>query len=83
VRLRLPQVSSFSTGADPQLIPGDASIHMIGRQKLKVGLALLLYCCCTVNAIAAVVLNLRLHEPAWASSLARSQPATMVFFGLW
>ncbi|KAI3431678.1 hypothetical protein D9Q98_004724 [Chlorella vulgaris] len=29
------EVSSFSTGADPQLIPGDASIHMIGRQKLK------------------------------------------------
>lgn len=29
------QVSSFSTQADTRLIPLDASVHMIGRQKSK------------------------------------------------
>lgn len=32
-----PQVSSFTTNADLRLIPADASTHMIGRQKPKVG----------------------------------------------
>jgi hypothetical protein len=34
------EVSSFSTHADAELIPADASSHMIGRQKSKVGVCL-------------------------------------------